>query len=86
MPALAWLTSPAAAAATGRVPFDVDTLLRTRATVYRAWCTWRSPPDGPAEPAVVVATSAESRTRRSRRCGGLRPRRAIAGAQRRGDP
>ncbi|MGH3910357.1 MAG: type IV secretory system conjugative DNA transfer family protein, partial [Pseudonocardiaceae bacterium] len=35
MPALGWLTSPAAsAAATGAKPFDVAELLRTRATVY----------------------------------------------------
>ena len=36
MPALGWLTSPAAAAAgaAGRRPFDVEGLLRSRATVY----------------------------------------------------
>ena len=35
MPALGWLTSPAAcAAASGRTPFDVGELLRSRATVY----------------------------------------------------
>jgi type IV secretion system protein VirD4 len=35
MPALSWLTSPAAcAAATGAHPFDVGELLRSRATVY----------------------------------------------------
>ena len=53
MPALGWLTSPAAcAAATGGTPFDVATLLRERGTVYLLGAE-----DGQTAPLVTALTA-----------------------------